>query len=137
VLAQLDEDDLVERWGPWVKLGLFDPAKDLAPQVKAGMTSDLPYPLSMLENTPEGVPSFLLVEEGHVLGVVGAPNHLHWEVRKKKLTDRYNPAVWARDFARGDVPPDVVEATGTPEDNLTYIVLALVAYAFIGGRKRW
>lgn len=127
VLAHLEDDDLRQRWAPFLTSGL-DPAKPIADQVNN----------VQLVIKRDGSKSVPVIHEGDIVGVIGGARHVHWEVRKSLFGGRYNPAIWADTFVwHHNAPAGVdLEATLKPEDGLVVVVLAMLAGAFILRSKR-
>ena len=130
LLAHLDAADLKARFPVWSDASKVDPAKDIRAQ--AGNTD-----VVIARGGDKSVPR---VDAGDVVGLVGTARHVHWEVRKNKLSSGYNPAVWARTFVwHGDPPADAqasLDAAMKPEDSLVIVALAIVVLTFWPGRKR-
>lgn len=129
LLAHLDEADLRARFPIWSDASEVDPAKDIRAQV--GQTN-----LVALRGGSQSVPT---VTAGQVVGIIGDARHVHWEVRKSKLGQGYNPATWANTFVWHHNPPAEAQAAVDaikPEESLVLVVAAIVALALWPKGKR-
>lgn len=135
LLAHLDPADVKRRWGVFADRDEVDPAKDVATSAKfvnVIVARETNHGTS--DNKSAGSQEAPTVTAGQTVGVIGTAGHVHWEVRKSKLGQGYNPATWADTFVWHHKPPaeasDDVAAALKPEDSLVLVVLAIVALTF-------